>query len=124
MKDPAPTAVLAALLATIGRNEAPNTYVKHAIDAETLAAIGRKATRLAVRQCNEPMSDQQTARAEKNRARWEAEAAEILTPYGVDPVSITAHGDPRGYRLKWQFPADQDGRRPSNSFGGDVWGMA
>jgi hypothetical protein len=123
MKDPAPITMLAALLATIGRNEAPNTYVKHARDAEALAAIGRKAERLAVRQCNEPMTNAQEARAEKNRAKWGAEAAEILTPYGVDPESITTHGDPRGYCLKWAFPADTRGHRPSNSFGGDIWGV-
>ena len=47
----------------------------------------------------------------------------ILDPYGVDPASITTHGDPRGYCLKWQFPADAHGHRPSNSFGGDIWGV-
>lgn len=119
--DPKPATLLAATLAEIGRKERPRSAVKYARDAETLAKLAKRATRWALRECNEPTDPEKVEQAQR---KIEKEAAEILMPYGVEAVSISAAGDPRGFTLTWIFPEGPNGR-PGNSFGNpNEWGMS
>lgn len=61
-----------------------------AIDAATLTRIGNALAGLAVKECNEAL----TERDHKRRGRLIEEAETIAASYGM---TVTACGDPRGY---------------------------
>lgn len=85
---------LAAELARRRPDERP--YVA-AIDAALLQRIGRALAALAVKDCNAGV----TPRDEKRRERLATEAATIASWYGL---SVTCHGDPRGYAMRLHGP--------------------
>ena len=110
-KEPSTVAVLAADLmrsyashsATVAPFKSPYAV---AADAGHICALGRKASRLAVQQCNgivrngrAEWTEADEARNEKARAKVASDAAAILSQYGVNPDSIKVHGDPRGHVL-------------------------
>ena len=87
----------------------PSPY-RIALDAERICALGRKATRLAIQQCNgivrnghAEWTEADEARNENARARIASDVAEILSQYGVNPESIKVHGDPRGRVLTFEL---------------------
>lgn len=118
---PKPESVLAAVLASL-RSNPPRSPHQSAQDAATLAALGRRAQRLAARECSVPMTDAQQRRAESDRERWRWQAAEILTCYGVDAESISVRQDPRGFGMRWAFPSGAGDYAPSND-GDGGWGV-
>ncbi len=68
-----------------------------AIDAATLTHIGRALSGLAVAQCNREW----TPRDESRRHNLAIQAETLAAQYGL---TITAHGDPRGYVLRLHGP--------------------
>jgi len=100
-----------------------------ALDAEALIRLGKRASRIAIQQCNgiqrydtaarrvlASWTEADEARADKACDKIAKDAAAILEPYGATEISVG--GDPRGFTLKWRFASGR-----SNSFGGDVWGV-
>lgn len=137
-REPSPTALLAAMLATedsAARFKNPN-WRKSAVppyraasDAESLVRLGKRAARIAVQRCNGILrydaearrvlgtwTDDDEARADKACGKIAKAAAEILTPYGATDIQVG--GDPRGFTLKFRLASGR-----SNSFGGEVWGV-
>ena len=110
MKEPKPESILAAQLLHeryVQPLSAHCTPYMAARDAMRLCDLARRATSLAVRQCNgvprfdtkagivlNEWTDADQASCDRSLARIEKTANEILAPYGAK-VS-TVHGDPRG----------------------------
>lgn len=91
---------LAALLmqrAMLTETDPAHTVSRVAIDAATLAKIGKALASLAVAECNREW----TNRDQTRRDNLTAEAAAIAAEYGL---TITASGDPRGYVLRLHGP--------------------
>lgn len=83
---------LAAMLMTRAEGGAHNINLV-AIDAGTLLRIGRAIAGLALKQCNYGLTD-------RDEKRWEnlkRDASAIASTYNL---TITAHGDPRGFVLR------------------------
>lgn len=64
-----------------------------ACDAAILQKIGRALATLAVKECNTGLSEAD----ERRREKLAAQAATVAGWYGL---TVTAHGDPRGYVLR------------------------
>lgn len=125
--EPKPATLLAAVLAT----EFPGEFTPYqaARDAESLVRLGKRAARIAEQRCNgierydakarqrlATWTEDDEARADKATARIEAQATEILAKYGA--VDIKAHGDPRGYVLKFRLASGR-----GNSMETGFWGV-
>lgn len=109
------TALLAleqAHLADAGQNVTVSPPHLIARDAIALRRLARRATSLAVRQCNEPLPEDYI---DKRRESIRKATAAILVNYGVSEFHVA--GDPRGLVLQFK-PAS--GR--ANSLGG-LWGV-
>jgi hypothetical protein len=132
-REPNPATYLAAVLATEkadgGGTPCGFPAYRAAIDAEALGRLGRRAKRIATDRCNgvyrydaktrrsiQTWTEEDEARADKATAKIEAQAAEILAPYGA--TDIQAHGDPRGHVLTFCLTSGR-----SNSFVSGVWGV-
>jgi hypothetical protein len=87
-------------------------------DAHALAILERGIHNRAERACSYPMTDAETARAERADARAAEKVAAILKPY---EMSAKIGGDPRGSGIKLQTP--KSGRH--NTWGGasDGWAV-
>lgn len=89
-----------------------NTHVA-ALDAGKLKAMARSHRRLMEQACNQELSGRETARVQKLR--------KTITDIAADyKITVSFHGDPRGYTVYLHFP---DGR--GNTWGGDEtgWGI-
>lgn len=134
MKDhePSPASCLAAVLATESANGGGSPtgfpYYRAARDAESLIRLGKRAARIAERQCNgiqrydakarmvlSSWTEADEAKAERERKRIATEARAILAPYGATLITVT--GDPRGFCLKFRLASER-----SNSMAGE-WGV-
>jgi len=124
-KDPKPATQLAAILA---RETRKVSAFRAARDAESLIALGGRAARVAEQRCNgiprwnaaarqmlAEWTEQDESRADRAVSRIEAQAREILAPYGA--TRIKASGDPRGYVLRFNLKSGA-----SNGMS-DGWGV-
>jgi hypothetical protein len=74
-------------------------------DTRALQRLARSLHSAAERECNEPMTEAQTARHEKRVARMEEAAAAIAARHGFN---VYVQGDPRGWPLYLWTQADLD----------------
>jgi hypothetical protein len=123
MRNPRPETWLAATLATIRPDWSGH---HHAVAAETLCRIGRRARRLCLERCNgvsrydatekrmrATFTEADEKRHDKAHARLRKEAVAILSEYGVAPATVGTDDDPRGPCLSWRFAGQNP---PNNSF--------
>jgi hypothetical protein len=103
--DPENIAHLAVILSKYTTGRSPNGI---ALDALTLAQIGRALHRLAEIECNGELTRKQRVR----QANLLGQAITVLLAYRG--VSVQASGDPRGYCLRLKFPHGEQ-----NNWAGD-----
>jgi hypothetical protein len=115
MMPPSPVGTLADAL---HREDPRRAMIWCEQDAVRLFNIGILAQATAASRCNgiprlDPATGKMRAtwtsadeeRADKCDLRLAKRAADLLARYGVDPATIEAGGDPRGFGLKWRMPS-------------------
>jgi len=87
-------------------------------DVALLLIAASRYAKIQERWCSEEMSDATRAAVETQEKSLETKITALVQPYGP---RVEYGGDPRGYTVKLHF-APIDGRKPSNTWGGEESG--